>query len=164
MTTQLQTVELAATPALPSVTGSSPALMAWRRIRRDKITMAALWSPSCSSRSRCRHRCSPRSPAGDHRETLYSRPRHPNTRALLSAVPEADPDAARDRERIRLTGDVPSPVDLPSGCRFRTRCPKFANHLTDAERTVCVGQVPELTERGGAGPVACHYPETVDLS
>jgi peptide/nickel transport system ATP-binding protein len=98
------------------------------------------------------------------RETLYARPRHPYTRALLSAVPEADPDLARRRERIRLDGDVPSPVDPPSGCRFRTRCPKFAQQLAENERTACVGEEPELTDRGGGSPVACHYPETVELS
>ncbi|MFG2129381.1 ABC transporter ATP-binding protein [Streptomyces sp. NPDC048751] len=98
------------------------------------------------------------------REDLYARPRHPYTRALLSAVPEADPDAAERRERIRLSGDVPSPIDPPSGCRFRTRCPKFAQALSEDERTACVGQEPELTDRGGGNPVACHYPETLEPS
>ncbi|MEV0637917.1 dipeptide ABC transporter ATP-binding protein [Streptomyces sp. NPDC050619] len=93
------------------------------------------------------------------REALYARPQHPYTRALLSAVPETDLDAVRP-ERIRLTGDVPSPIDPPSGCRFRTRCPKFAGALTEGERTACVEKEPELLDRGGGNPVACHYAES----
>ncbi|KOU72340.1 peptide ABC transporter ATPase [Streptomyces sp. MMG1533] len=95
------------------------------------------------------------------RESLYARPQHPYTRALLSAVPEADPDLAQGRERIRLAGDVPSPIDPPSGCRFRTRCPKFAQQLTEEERTACVEREPELLDRGDGNPVACHYAESV---
>ena len=58
-----------------------------------------------------------------------------------------------------MVGDVPSPADPPSGCRFRTRCPKFANELTEAERTVCIEQPPELIDRGQGHPAACHYAE-----
>jgi peptide/nickel transport system ATP-binding protein len=88
------------------------------------------------------------------RDALYNSPRHPYTRALLSAVPEASVEQA-PRERIRLTGDVPSPISPPSGCRFRTRCWK----ATDK----CASEAPPLArvEGDAAGHLtACHYPET----
>jgi peptide/nickel transport system ATP-binding protein len=84
------------------------------------------------------------------RDSLYSTPRHPYTKALLSAVPEANPDAASSRERIRLTGDVPNPINPPSGCRFRTRCWKA--------QEICASTVPVL-HQVGANQVACHFPE-----
>ncbi len=90
------------------------------------------------------------------RDELYLRPLHPYTHALLSAVPEPDPDAVTKRERIRLVGDVPSPLNPPSGCRFHTRCWK-------ATEKCSVEEPPLVTPTGvGAGPdhpVACHYPE-----
>ncbi|MFB7188457.1 ABC transporter ATP-binding protein [Streptomyces sp. NPDC056230] len=88
------------------------------------------------------------------REDLYGNPRHPYTRALLSAVPEATADEAPARERIRLVGDVPSPVNPPSGCRFRTRCWK----ATDK----CASETPPLVQVEGSREghlTACHYPE-----
>ncbi len=80
--------------------------------------------------------------------SLYESPRHPYTRALLSAVPVPDPAGRRQRQRILLAGDPPSPVDPPSGCRFRTRCWQ----ATDT----CAGTEPPLA--AGVHPVACHYP------
>ncbi|GHG95931.1 dipeptide/oligopeptide/nickel ABC transporter ATP-binding protein [Streptomyces lanatus] len=89
------------------------------------------------------------------RDDLYENPRHPYTRALLSAVPEATADDTPARERIRLKGDVPSPINPPSGCRFRTRCWK----ATDK----CASEAPPLVQVEGNKPghlTACHYPET----
>ena len=90
-------------------------------------------------------------------------PAHPYTQALVSAIPLPDPRKERARTRILVQGDIPSPVRPPSGCRFRTRCPKFANQLTESERQTCVDEVPALIDRGGGNPVACHYAESVEL-
>ena len=86
-------------------------------------------------------------------EPLHDHPRHPYTTALLSAVPVPDPDKADQRTRIILRGDVPSPIEPPSGCRFHTRCPKARQH--------CVEVVPELEPRLDDPAIklaACHYP------
>jgi oligopeptide/dipeptide ABC transporter ATP-binding protein len=92
-------------------------------------------------------------------EALFAGPAHPYTQALISAIPLPDPRKERARERITVVGDVPSPADPPSGCRFRTRCPKFAGELTEDERTRCVEDIPALVDRGQGHPVACHYAE-----
>jgi peptide/nickel transport system ATP-binding protein len=95
------------------------------------------------------------------RDSLFERPAHPYTQALISAVPVPDPVKERSRPRIIVSGDVPSPADPPSGCRFRTRCQKFAGELTDAERQRCIDEPPELVDRGQGHPSACHYAEVV---
>ena len=83
-------------------------------------------------------------------EQIYSNPTHPYTAALLSAVPVADPVAQRTRERILLTGDLPSPADPPPGCRFSTRCFQA--------QAICAQETPKLIDRGDAHLAACHFP------
>ena len=92
-------------------------------------------------------------------EQLFSAPAHPYTQALISAIPLPDPRKERARRRIILAGDVPSPANPPSGCRFRTRCSLFADQLTDDQRQRCIQEVPELVDRGHGHPAACHYAE-----
>jgi oligopeptide/dipeptide ABC transporter ATP-binding protein len=87
------------------------------------------------------------------KDLVYGSPRHPYTTALLSAAPAADPDAAAGRQRIILTGEVPSPIDPPSGCRFHPRCPKA--------QPLCRETEPPLEVKAGDAAThatACHFP------
>ena len=97
-------------------------------------------------------------------DEVYERPRHPYTQALLSAIPIPDPKTERSRKRILLTGDLPSPADPPSGCKFRTRCQKFPL-LSEGEQRKCVEEPPELIGKvpGEDHADACHYSEVVSV-
>jgi peptide/nickel transport system ATP-binding protein len=86
------------------------------------------------------------------RDSIYESPSHPYTRALLSAVPDVTRLGDKDSKRIRLVGDVPTPIDPPSGCRFRTRCWKAQD--------LCAQQEPPLEPKRGGSMAACHFPET----
>lgn len=82
-------------------------------------------------------------------EELYKNPLHPYTQALLTAMPEPDPDIAKNRTRIILNGEIPSPVNPPSGCTFRTRCP-YA-------KDICAKKAPQLVDYGNEHFVSCHF-------
>ncbi|GAA5019246.1 ABC transporter ATP-binding protein [Streptomyces siamensis] len=90
---------------------------------------------------------------------IYDHPTHPYTQALLSAVPVPDPDAREHRERIILTGDVPSPANVPSGCRFRTRCWKAQERCALEVPLLAVPAEFRFTEGPAAHDSACHFAE-----
>jgi glutathione transport system ATP-binding protein len=94
---------------------------------------------------------------------LFERPAHPYTQALLSAVPVPDPINERTRRRIILSGDVPTPTAPITGCRFRGRCPKFAQELDATQRERCVNESPGLVDRGIGHDAACHFAEVVEV-
>ena len=89
------------------------------------------------------------------RDELYERPVHPYTQALIAAVPIPEPVKERQRKHILLGGDIPSPVNPPSGCRFRTRCFKA--------QEICAKEEPALVDRGHGHPSACHFAEPLEL-
>ena len=84
-------------------------------------------------------------------EELYSHPLHPYTKGLMDSVPVADPKLARQKEKSSIEGDIPSPINPPSGCRFHTRCP----YATEA----CSAQMPDMKEAAPGHWVACHLYE-----
>lgn len=81
-------------------------------------------------------------------DEIYSRPLHPYTKALMSAVPVPDPKVARANKRVQLSGEIPSPLNAPSGCPFHTRCPYAAEE--------CKQSMPEFKEVESGRFVACH--------
>ncbi|MFI6443230.1 dipeptide ABC transporter ATP-binding protein [Kitasatospora sp. NPDC050543] len=95
-------------------------------------------------------------------EALFAEPSHPYTQALLSAVPLPDPRKERERTRIMLTGDLPSPADVPSGCRFRNRCPKYLT-LSEGEQQRCRDEDPADSRIGADHVAACHFASALEI-
>ncbi|MFC5910284.1 dipeptide ABC transporter ATP-binding protein [Streptacidiphilus monticola] len=95
-------------------------------------------------------------------EAVFNAPSHPYTQALLSAVPLPDPRKERERRRILLSGDLPSPADVPSGCRFRTRCPKYVG-LAEGEAERCRNEDPASASLGTDHTAACHYAAALEV-
>jgi oligopeptide/dipeptide ABC transporter ATP-binding protein len=82
-------------------------------------------------------------------DVLYKCPKHPYTQALMSAIPVTDPTEARKRKEIVLQGEIPSPLNVPSGCKFHHRCQYFMGEI-------CVNKEPPLDDTGNSHYVACH--------
>ncbi|GAB3700241.1 dipeptide ABC transporter ATP-binding protein [Nocardiopsis oceani] len=96
-------------------------------------------------------------------QSIYTNPAHPYTQALLSAIPIPDPERERARTHIVLDGDLPSPANPPSGCRFRTRCQKFIT-LSESDQEQCVSVEPQiLPTNGGDQGAACHFAERQEV-
>jgi oligopeptide/dipeptide ABC transporter ATP-binding protein len=93
------------------------------------------------------------------RDVLYSTPMHPYTHGLMSAVPVPDPEKESRRERILLVGDLPSPINPPTGCVFHTRCPKYRQILSETDKQHCRDVVPLLEPKADDHFVACHFPQ-----
>ena len=96
-------------------------------------------------------------------DQIFDNPRHPYTQALLSAIPIPDPVVEESRERIILAGDLPSPLDVPTGCRFATRCPIYAM-LPDDKQQRCLHEEPPLEAVDSGQAFACFYPRTLSTS
>ena len=92
------------------------------------------------------------------RDQLYAAPLHPYTHALMSAVPVPDPNKEQARQRILLKGDLPSPINPPSGCVFHTRCPLYRETLNESQQEQCRTVVPTLEEKEPGHSVHCHFP------
>jgi peptide/nickel transport system ATP-binding protein len=92
------------------------------------------------------------------RDELYSLPQHPYTHSLMSAVPVPDPDKEKKRQRTLLTGDLPSPINPPSGCVFHTRCPLYRSELDESQQERCRTVVPILGEVAPGHLAHCHFP------
>ena len=90
-------------------------------------------------------------------QEVYNTPHHPYTQSLLSAAPVPDPEKQRARARIILKGDVPNPIDPPSGCRFHTRCPI-------AQFPLCETEDPELKDVAPGHQAACHFAKSFPIS
>jgi oligopeptide transport system ATP-binding protein len=88
------------------------------------------------------------------RDELYAAPKHPYTKALLSAIPIPDPKVEKKRQRIILSGDLPSPINIPSGCRFHTRCPMAQAKCREEEP-------PFVAKEGREHYAACHFSDQV---
>ena len=96
-------------------------------------------------------------------EDLFRRASHPYTQALISAIPLPDPHKERARQRVLVTGDVPSPVEPAVGLPIPYAVPEVRHQLSSSEQEKCINELPPLVDRGAGHPVACHYAEALQL-